>query len=213
MNKQVKELVASCTVCEKFKRQHQKEPLVQEQTPKYPFHVVSMDLFEYAGRDLVAVFDAYSNYLIALKLNNKTSGHIIGIVCGVFDKVGYPTIIKCDNSPFSSAEFDRFASEYNIQFKFLSPRYPQINGLAEKGVGIAKNILKRCYEDNQIDQFQYRILEYNTTPIASMRLTPSELFFGRLIKTKLPVSDSLLVRNNLNESDIQDKIETKKGKR
>lgn len=210
MNKQIRELVVSCTICEKFKRNLQKEPLVQEQTPKYPFHIVAIDLFEYAGRDFVALIDAYSNFLISLKLNSKTSKHIIDIVCGVFDKVGYPTIIKCDNSPFGSAEFDRFAAEYNIQFKFSSPRYPQSNGMAEKAVAIAKNILKRCYEANEVNQFQYRILEYNTTPIASMRLTPSELFFGRLIKTKLPVSDSLLVRNNLKENEIKKKIEAKK---
>lgn len=132
-----------------------------------------------SGRDFVAVFDAYSNYLIALKVNNKTSKHIIDIICGVFDKIG---------------------------FKFSSPRHPQSNGLSEKGVGISKNILKRCYEENQVDQFQYRIPEYNATPIASMRLTPSEIYFGRLLKTKLPVSDSLLVRNYLNENYIGEKI-------
>lgn len=49
MNKQVKELVASCSICDKFKRSYQEKP------PKYPFHVVAMDLFEYAGRDFVNV--------------------------------------------------------------------------------------------------------------------------------------------------------------
>lgn len=210
MNIQIKQLVLSCAICEMFKRNIQKEPLVQEDTPRYPFNIVAMDLFEYAGRDFVAIFDAYSNYLIALKLNNKTSKHIINTICGVFDKIGYPTIMKCDNSPFGSSEFDQFASEYNIKFKFSSPRYPQSNGLAEKGVAIAKNILKRCYEANEADQFQYRLLEYNTTPIASMHLTPSELFFGRLIKTKLPISEDLLVRNSVKEGEVQEKLEKKK---
>lgn len=99
-----------------------------------------------------------------------------------------------------------------MKFDFSSPRYPQSNGLSEKAVGISKNILKRCYEANEVDQFQYRLLEYNTTPIASMRLTPSELFFGRLIKSKLPVSDSLLVRKNFTEEEIQQKIENKREK-
>lgn len=206
MNTQIKQLVTSCAICEKFKRNMQKEPLVQEETPRYPFNIVAMDLFEYAARDFVALFDSYSNYLIALKLNNKTSRHIIDTICGVFDKVGYPTIMKCDNSPFNSADFDRFATDFNIKFKYSSPRYPQSNGLAEKGVAIAKNILKRCYEANEVDQFQYRLLEYNTTPIASMRLTPSELFFGRLIKTRLPVSRELLVRNNVGEEEVQERI-------
>lgn len=75
-----------------------------------------------------------------------------------------------------------------------------------------KNILKRCYEAGQVDQFQYRLLEYNTTPVATMAQTPSDLFFGRLIKSKLPISDSLLVRNKLKESMVQEKIENKKEK-
>lgn len=82
--------------------------------------------------------------------------------------------------------------------------------MAEKAVSIAKNILKRCYEAREIGQFQYNILQYNVTPVASMRLTPAQLFFGREIKTKLPVSESLLYRNNLNEDIVQNKI---KGKR
>lgn len=140
------------------------------------------------------------------RLNNKTSKHIIENIRGLFDRVGYPTIIRSDNSPFGSAEFDRFANEYNIQLKFSSPRYAQSNGLAEKAVAISKNIVKRCYETNAIDQCQYKILEYNTTPVASIGLTPSELFFGRLIKTKLPVSSKLLVRKNINESEVKQKI-------
>lgn len=210
MNAQIKELIASCNICEKFKRSNQKEPLSQEEIPKYPFHMVAMDLFEYAGRDYIALIDAYSNYLMAVDLKNKTSRSIIGVICRLFDKLGYPTVIKCDNSPFGSAEFERFSVEFNIQFRFSSPRYPQSNGLAEKGVAIAKNILKRCFEANDVNQFQYRLLEYNTTPLAGMHMTPSELFFGRLVKTKLPVADSLLRRKDLNESDIQNKLKEKK---
>lgn len=212
MNNQIKELIGACTVCEKFKRNNQREPLKQEETPEYPFHIMAMDLYEYAGRDFLAAIDSYSGYLVSMELGNKTSGHIIGKLREVFNKVGYPTVIKSDNVPFGSAEFERFAAECNTQLKFSSPRYPQSNGLAEKGVAIAKNILKRCYEVNEIDQFQYRILEYNTSPVASMGVTPSELFFGRLIKTRLPMCGSLLVRGNLSEKIIKQKIENKREK-
>lgn len=210
MNSQIKGIVKACVICEKFKRNNQKEPLEQGESPMYPYAIAAMDLFEYAGHDFIAMIDSYSNYLTACRLNNKTSGHIIGKIREIFDKIGYPSVIRCDNSPFSSAEFDRFASEFNIQFRFSSPRYPQSNGLAEKGVAIAKNILKRCYESDEVDQFQYRILEYNTTPVAGMKLTPSELFFGRLIKTKLPVLNSKLTRNNIPEEELRQKIENKK---
>lgn len=210
MNNQIKEMIMACKVCEKFKRNNQKEPLVQEQIPDYPFHFVSMDIFEYAGHDFIAIFDAYSNFLSSAKLNNKTSGHVINVISRIFNTIGFPSRIKCDNSPFNSAEFAKFANDFNIKFVHSSPRYPQSNGLAEKGVAIAKNILKRCYETNGVDQFQYRILEYNTTPIANMKITPSELFFGRLVKTKMPVSEQLLIRNVLSEEIVQEKMNNKK---
>ena len=50
----------------------------------------------------------------------------------------------------------------------------------EKGVAIAKNLLRRCNEECDLLNFQYRILEYNTTPLASKGMTATELFFGRL---------------------------------
>lgn len=94
MGAKIKELVRSCTVCEKFNRNNQKEPIIQEETPKHPFHIVAMDLFEYAGRDFVALLDSYSNYLIAISLDIKTSEHIIERVNQVFFKIGFPIILR-----------------------------------------------------------------------------------------------------------------------
>lgn len=212
MNRQIREVVASCEICEKFKRNNQKEELVQQETPEYPFHIVAMDLFEYAGRGFVSVINAYSGYLIVEHLNGRTSGDIIGRLKGNFSKVGYPTIIRPDNSPFGSAEFDKFASDHNhnIVTRFSSPRYPQSNGLAEKGVAIAKNILKRCFEARETKHYQYLLLKYNSTPVASMRLAPAQLFFGRMVKTRMPVSSELLCRGKIEEEIVQNKIEEKR---
>lgn len=171
-----------------------------------------MDVFEYAGQEFLALIDAYSGFLIVEHLKRKTSGHIIEKITKNFDKIGYPTIMKSDNSPFASHEFDEFARKHNIVMRFSSPRYPQSNGLAEKAVAIAKNILKRCVEMNDTKHYQYRILEYNTTPVASMGMAPTQLFFGRLLETRLPVTESLLHRNKIDEQIVQQKITKKKDK-
>lgn len=210
MNGQIREIVTSCTVCEKFTRNIRKEELMQGDMPEYPFHTVSMDLFEYAGQDFLSVYDYYSGFLIVEHLNSKTSGHIISKLKVNFDKMGYPTVLRCDNSPFGSKEFEKFADTHNVVMTFSSPRYAQSNGLAEKGVAIAKNILKRCYEANETKHYQYRILEYNTTPVASMGLAPVQLFFGRMVKTRMPITNTLLKRGSINEDTVQNKISEKR---
>nr|XP_029732663.1 uncharacterized protein LOC115268706 [Aedes albopictus] len=116
----------------------------------------------------------------------------------------------CDNVPFNSSAFDSYANECNIEFVFSSPRYPQSNGLAEKGVAIAKNILRRSYEAGDVKSFRYRLLEYNSTPVASMGVSPCQLFFGRQLKTRLPTSSGLLLRNNLEENRVTEMMERKR---
>lgn len=210
MSNDISELVKECTVCEKFTRNIQKEPLHQDSPPCYPFQRVGIDLYEYAGHDHVVIIDAYSGYVISRQLSEKSARHVIDVLDRVFCDYGYPTQIRCDNVPFNSSAFDSYANECNIEFVFSSPRYPQSNGLAEKGVAIAKNILKRSYEAGDVKSFRYRLLEYNSTPVASMGVSPCQLFFGRQLKTRLPTSSGLLLRNNLEENRVTEMMERKR---
>ncbi|XP_036317801.1 uncharacterized protein LOC118732797, partial [Rhagoletis pomonella] len=136
--------------------------------PEYPFHIAGMDIFEYAGKPFISIIDSYSGFLMVEQLENKSANHIIDKLKRRFNHCGYPTKLKCDNSPFNCEAFDKFADECNIILQYLSPTYAQSNGLAEKGVAIAKNILKRCYAAHDWEQYQYRILEFNATPVAGM---------------------------------------------
>lgn len=43
MNAQIREIITACNICEKFKRNNQKEPPVQEINPKYSYHIIAMD--------------------------------------------------------------------------------------------------------------------------------------------------------------------------
>ncbi|XP_055585261.1 uncharacterized protein K02A2.6-like [Uranotaenia lowii] len=142
----------------------------------------------------------------------KSACSVIEVLDHIFCRYGYPTQIRCDNVPFNSKAFDDYANKCNVKFSFSSSRYPQSNGLAEKGVAIAKNILKRCLEEVEYQCFQYRLLEYNTTVVASTGMTPAQLFFGRQLKTHLPTTAALLTRSNMNEKNIKKIIEYKRQK-
>lgn len=211
MTQDIIETVKDCSTCEVFKRNNQKEPLVQDGKAEYPFHKVSVDIFEYGGESYLALIDAYSGLLCAEMLRDKSATQVIKSFDNIFGRYGYPTEIRCDNVPFNSEVCDRYADECNFRFVFSSPRYPQSNGLAEKGVAIAKNILKRCLEVGEVSMFQYRLLEYNNTPIASMKMSPAEIFFGRLLKTKLPVDSQLLHSGQVDKSEVNKQIEKKRN--
>lgn len=210
MGKDIQKIVEGCRVCIQFKRNNQKEPLIQDTLPTYPLQRVGIDLFEIGHKDFISVYDAYSNYLAVRQLQSKCASHVVEKLEGLFDQIGYPTVIRSDNNPFNSEVFGKFARDANIELRFSSPRFPQSNGLAEKGVAIAKNILKRAIEDNNVERFQYSILEYNTTPVASLKASPTQLFYGRQLKTKMPISESLLHRKWIKEEVVNEAIVQKR---
>ncbi|XP_055906731.1 uncharacterized protein K02A2.6-like [Eupeodes corollae] len=211
MSKDIEENIQRCRICEKFRYNNPKEPLKQHDSPEFAWEKISMDIFEHGGRSYLCVFDAYSNWLCVEKLQDKSIDHIINrIKSQLFAKFGVPLEIRSDNNPFNSRKFRDFAEEFNVRLVFSSPRYPQSNGLAEKGVAIAKRILKKCFEDGMEKDFLYRILEYNATPLANMLLSPAQLFMGREIKTKIPTTTNNLKPHNINSKDVSERIERKK---
>ena len=62
---------------------------------------------------------------------------------------GIPEKLVSDNGPqFSAQEFAHFANYWDFRRITSSLTYPQLNGLAEKSVHIAKQLLKKSKSDN-----------------------------------------------------------------
>lgn len=80
---------------------------------------------------------------------------------------------------------------------FSSPLHSQSNGLAEKGVSICKNLLRKS-RDSHTD-INIALLNYRNTTTAGMKLSPSELLMNRKLKTKLPVNSDML-KPNINDN-------------
>lgn len=211
MSKDIEKQIQMCRICEKHRYSNSKEPLKQHESPKFAWEKISMDVFEHGGVSYLVIIDAYSNWLCVERLRDKSVDHIIKIITSqVFAKLGVPLEIRSDNSPFNSRKFRELAEEFNLKLIFSSPRYPQSNGLAEKGVAIAKRILKKCLEEGKEKEFQYRVLEYNATPLANMLLSPAQLFMGREIKTKIPTTTNNLKPHEVSADDVLERIERKK---
>ena len=68
----------------------------------------------------------------------------------IFSRYGIPEVLRSDNGPqYASKEFEEFAVSYGFQHETSSPLYPQSNGLAERMVQTAKQLLSRS-DDPQL---------------------------------------------------------------
>ncbi|KAJ8868076.1 hypothetical protein PR048_031885 [Dryococelus australis] len=106
---------------------NKKEPL--------PWEIVGCDLIWFGGH----------HYLVSY-VDNSSSSSVVNKLNYIFARLGVPDVLVSDNITFGSSEFAKFSKEWNFKLVLTSPRHSQSNGLAEKGVGIAKNILRRIYE-------------------------------------------------------------------
>ena len=76
--------------------------------------------------------DYYSRYIELIHLTDMTSRTLIFKFMSLFARYGMPYSLRTDNArSFKSKEFLRFTSKNDIEHKFSSPHFNQINGVSE----------------------------------------------------------------------------------
>lgn len=180
----IKNLVSSCAVCQKYQRSNKTEPLLNHDIPSLPFNKLAADIAEFQGKSYLVVIDFYSRWLEVYETPNKTSSTIIKKLKDVFSRFGIPETLIADNMPFNSLELRQFAQEWNFQIITTSPYHSKSNGLAEKAVGIAKNMIRKSKESKK--ELELYLLNYRNAPVAGLKFSPSQLLNSRHIRTKLP---------------------------
>lgn len=131
--------------------------------------------------------DYYSKYPEITKLNDTTSQGVITVMKSTFARHSIPDVVISDNGPqFASGEFREFSEKW--EFQHMTDL--QSNGQAEQTVQTVKNMLKKAQSSNG-DPY-IALLEYHNTPIESVGFCPAQLLMGCRLKSKLPVSTTLL---------------------
>jgi len=191
MNKQVKDMIASCDVCNQVRNQQTKEPLVLQEVPNRAWAVVSADLFELNKNVYLVTVDHYSNYFEYENLTKLSSGMVIRAMKKLFARYGIPEKLITDNgTQFVSADFQTFSKEYGFEHTTSSPRYPQANGKAERAVGVCKRLMEKSLIAKT--DFYLALLDFRNTPQAEIGLSPSQRMFGRRTRGILPVVSTQL---------------------
>lgn len=191
MSKDIIEHVERCKVCEATQRANTKEPLIVKEVPKYPFQIVATDLFHHNASEYLLIVDSYSGFFDFRQLRHTTSKEVIENLKSWFATHGIPAKLESDNGPqYTSHEFKKFSAEWDFEHITSSPKYPQSNGLAERFVQTAKNMLRKCAIDNS--DIKLALLNYRNTPRNEALGSPSQRLMSRTTRSLIPIHEQKL---------------------
>jgi len=206
MSAQIEEKVSNCELCHEYAPKQQKEPLISSAVPDLPWQEVASDLFHYNNADYVLSVDYYSKYIEVSKLKNQSSEETIEALKEHFSRQGVPEKLLTDcGTQYTSGEFAKFAEEYGFTHVTNSPKHSQSNGEAEAAVKIVKGLWRKNKDKHKA------LLEYRTTPIPSLEVSPAQLNMSRRLRTSLPIVKGLLQPTALNLKEVRKRMEL--GKR
>lgn len=198
MSNEISTYIKQCRICEKHMPSNRKEPLLPHSTPRLRFNKIGSDILEFGGNAFLIVIDYFSHWIEMIPLKDKTSNSVIDSFQSIFTRYGYPEHIIADNLPFISVKCNNYYRNKDINILTCSPHYHQSNGLAEKGVSIGKQILRKSREENS--DYRELMMEYNNTPIISLNASPSQILHSRNLRSQLPMTSKNL------EPEIQTQI-------
>jgi transposase InsO family protein len=211
MNAEIEDLVKKCQVCQDHQVRNMREPLHPLDSPSRPWEIVATDLFELDGSSYLILVDSYSGFFEIAQLTGTKSSSVITHCKSQFARHGIPDTLISDNGPqFASHEFATFAQEYGFQHTTSSPHFPQSNGLAERYVQTAKNLLKKAKQAGT-DPY-LALLAYRNTPVNEKLGSPTQRLFGRRTKTTLPTSTTLLEPKIIEPKIVKETLHKNKEK-
>lgn len=209
MNAELKDYMAKCDICNTFRSEQPKEPMVSTEVPSRAWSTVSTDLFELNKEHFIIIVDHYSNYFEYDRLRETTTAYVVTSLKKIFSRFGIPEKVISDNGPqYASSEFRKFAKEWGFDHRTSSPGYPQSNGKAENAVKTCKLLMKKALE-GKVDFFK-SLIDWRNTPSAEIGLSPAQRMFGRRIRTMMPAKNCLLLPMEL--PDVQNQIVQSKVK-
>ena len=207
MSSQIEQLINDCDKCATFKNKQSPEPLKLTPVPELPYAVVGCDLFDFESKKYLVVVDMYSRYIDCVELQSQSSYTTIEALKSVFATHGIPKEMRSDNGPqFSSSEFREFCRSLYIKHVTSSPRFQSSNGAAERAVQTVKRLWIKTADK------QLALLNYRTTPLEDVNLSPAQLLMGRRHRNILPAATDILRPKNQNTDHIKRSLQSVKDK-
>ncbi|KAL7865172.1 hypothetical protein SRHO_G00104190 [Serrasalmus rhombeus] len=191
MSTNITEELLSCAVCNSTKSHQQKEPLQLHAIPDLPWSIVATDIFEWHGKHYQVLVDSYSGWFEIDLLRDMTSSTVISKLKRHFSVHGTPHTLFSDNGrQYTSQHFKDFAKQWDFVHSTSSPEFPQSNGLAERAVRSAKQLMEKSHRDGT-DVF-LDLLNLRNIPRDTILGSPAERLMSRQTRAAIPVCTKLL---------------------
>ena len=157
---ELKDLVTNCTTCLKFSAQKptclSNRQYAGHEIPVHPWSKLASDIFYFEGDSYLLIVNYTSQFPIIRKLSSMASKAIAHHMEVIFAEYGWPDILVTDNGPcYASKEFQMLMQSMSVNHITCSLHYPQSNGLAEKFIGIIKNLFHKAKEEGQSPYSSY----------------------------------------------------------
>ncbi|XP_031564662.1 uncharacterized protein K02A2.6-like [Actinia tenebrosa] len=189
MNADIEQTIKNCGKCADFQKSLPSEPLASKAPPDLHFSEVGTDLFEYDHRTYLLSVDYYSKYIEVDLLQNTTSRSVIEALKSQFSRHGIPTVQRSDcDSQYMLAEFS------------------SSNGEAQRAVQTVKHLWKKATDKH------LALLDYRTTPLEGLNLSPAQLLIGGRPRNVLPTTSAILRPTPYSSHEVRPYLTIEKAK-
>lgn len=213
--REANDYVSCCEGCQLIGMPSKPLPMSRRELPTKPWVDVAIDFMGPLplGEYLFVIVDYFSRYKEVEIMTRISSRDTVERLVKIFTRLGYPGTITLDNAKQTiGKEFGEYCKIHGIVLNHTAPYWPQENGLVERQ---NRSLLKRLQISNALkrdwkkDLNDY-LLIYYTTPHSTTGKTPSELCYGRTIRSKLPSIED--IETTPASSDFRDMDRINKGK-
>ena len=193
LDKAVESTVSHCLPCQAATSKPTEviPPLRMSQLPSGAWQEVSIDFtgpFK-GGEYLLVVTDDYSRWPEVEIVYSTSAQAVFPKLDAIFSRVSVPVVCRTDNGPpFNGHEFARFARTMGFEHRKITPLWPRANGEVERFMRTLKKAVQTAQmESGSWKQELHRFLRhYRATPHSTTGQSPSELLYGRKLRTELP---------------------------